>query len=196
MVKWIHLAGPLGLYMKAFCQAAKFAWSNQEAGPSLKIIFYANQWEKNTLKILLNRDFLHPEHHRMNNGIKIKPLLHWCFPIRGDIALPTGCAISLFIFIPSTVDLYRLVDFRVISHSCLTKNISGHSGKWALSYSEINLYLKIVKIKITKENWYSLSREKSWKYELILHSTASGRSYYLWSKNHDTIGWHEAFYAL
>ena len=47
------------------------------------------------LKIHFNPDFSGPEHHQLMYGIKINPLLHWCFPIRGDIALPTGRAISL-----------------------------------------------------------------------------------------------------
>ncbi len=67
----------------------------QGAGLCLRRRLLFNQWGKNVQKIHFNLDFFGPERWGIMYGIKIKPLLHWCFGIRGDIALPTGHAISL-----------------------------------------------------------------------------------------------------
>ncbi len=50
---------------------------------------------KNVKKIHLFPDFWCPEHYQIKHWLKINPLLHWCFGIRGDIALATARAISL-----------------------------------------------------------------------------------------------------
>ncbi len=83
------------LGMKTLCPFQLISALTWGAGLCLLKTFLVNQSEKNALKIHLNQDFFGPEHHKLKYGIKIKPLLHCCFSIRGDIALPTGRAISL-----------------------------------------------------------------------------------------------------
>ncbi len=57
-------------------------------------VFSMSTNEKKKHKKHKNSDFLTTKHYQINCGIKIKPLLHCCFSILGDIALPTGRAIS------------------------------------------------------------------------------------------------------
>ncbi len=100
-------------------------------------------------------------------GIKIKPLLHWSFGIRDDIALPTGRAISLRI--PKD-QCNNVLVFRTFLSSIMSLMVSS-KGRWA----HFNVKLHFFSFLLGKFVLYNVciifdvfQRREILKYEVVL----------------------------